>query len=249
MLPCTASSRRLVIALAMPFLGPRALAAQDRDFMTLKWWHPLVASAGMAATFLLDQPVHDFVQDNTTSAQDDLANVAKRFHEPVVTVAAATGGMALGLVFRQMTIAQTGLQILAAYGLTSGMMIATKWAFGRSRPSTTPDDNTEFDWFNGGGGSSFPSGAAAVTFSLATTVADAIDHPAVTVVLYTGATLNAWARVYANRHWFSDVATGALYGITAAKLINGRWRAFGFRPPTVGIDRHGRTSLQYTFRW
>jgi membrane-associated phospholipid phosphatase len=244
-----ASSRQSAIVLGMLLLAPRAVLAQDRDYLNLKWWHPLVASAGVAATFLLDQPVHDFVQDNKTSAQDDIANVAKRFHEPVVTIAAATGGMAAGLVFRQMTVAQTGVQILAAYGLTSGMMIVTKWAFGRSRPSTTPDDNTVFDWFAGGQDNSFPSGAAAVTFSLATTLADAIDQPVATVVLYTGATLNSWARVYADRHWFSDVFTGALYGITAAKLVNGKWRLFGFRPPTVGIDGRGRTTLGYTLVW
>jgi membrane-associated phospholipid phosphatase len=244
-----AFSRQSAMMLGILVLAPRVLSAQDRDYLNLQWWHPLVASAGVAATFLLDQPIHDFVQGNTTSAQDDIANVAKKFHEPVVTLAAATGGMAVGLVFGQMTVAQTGVQILAAYGLTSGMMIATKWAFGRARPSTTPDDNTVFDWFAGGENNSFPSGAAAVTFSLATTLADAIDHPAATVVLYAGATVNSWARVYADRHWFSDVVTGALYGITAAKLVNGKWRLFGFRPPTVGIDGRGRTTLGYELSW
>ncbi len=244
-----ASRGQRAIVLGLLLLAPRALAAQERDYLNLQWWHPLVASAGIAATFLLDQPIHDFVQGNTTSGQDDIANVAKRFHEPVVTLTAATGGMAVGLLFHQMTVAQTGLQILGAYGLTSGMMIATKWAFGRARPSTLPDDNTHFDWFAGGENSSFPSGAAAVTFSLATTLADAIDHPAATVVLYAGATLNSWARVYANRHWFSDVFTGALYGITAAKLVNGKWRLFGFRPPTVGIDGRGRTTFGYELTW
>jgi membrane-associated phospholipid phosphatase len=243
-----APSRRL-LALLVVLLVPRPAAAQDRGYTRLMWWHPLVASAGIALTFLLDQPVHDFWQDHQDSTLNDVADVAKRFHEPEVTIVAGTGAMGLGLLFRQWTVAQTGLQILTSYGLASGMMIATKWAFGRSRPSATPDDNTAFDWFKGGGNSSFPSGAAAVTFSLATTLADAVDHPAVTVVLYTGATLNSWARVYANRHWFSDVATGALVGITAAKLVDGHWRIFGFRPPTVGIDGRGRTMVGYQVTW
>jgi hypothetical protein len=219
--------------------------AQDRRYVSLEWWHPLVASAGIAATFLLDQPIHDYMVDHQSTAATDVADVAKTFHEAEGTLAISGALMAGGLILRDMKIAQTGMQVLVSYGLTSGMMIATKWAFGRSRPSQTPDDNTGFDWFDGTENSAFPSGAAVVTFSLATTLADAIGHPAATVVLYTGATLNAWARVYADRHWFSDVALGALYGITAAKLVNGRWRVFGLRPPTAGIDEYGRARLGF----
>jgi membrane-associated phospholipid phosphatase len=228
---------------------PGLAAGQDRDYLSLKWWHPLVASAGIAATFLLDQPAHDYMRDHQGATATDVADVAKTFHEAEGTLAISGAAMAVGLAARNMKIAQTGVQVLTSYALTSGMMIATKWAFGRSRPSTTPDDNTQFDWFNGTENSAFPSGAAVVTFSLATTLADAIDHPAATIVLYGGATLNAWARVYADRHWFSDVALGALYGITAAKLVNGRWRVFGLKPPTAGIDEYGRASLVWGFEW
>jgi hypothetical protein len=220
-------------------------AAQERGYMSLKWWHPLVASAGIAATFLLDQPIHDYMLDHQGAAATDVADVAKTFHEAEGTLAISGTLMAGGLILREMKVAQTGMQVLVSYGLTSGMMIATKWAFGRSRPSQTPDDNTQFDWFNGTENSAFPSGAAVVTFSLATTLADAIDHPAATIALYAGATLNAWARVYSDRHWFSDVALGALYGITAAKLVNGRWRIFGLGPPTAGIDEYGRARLAF----
>ncbi len=170
------SSRRPLVLLAL-LLIPRGVAAQDRGYTALRWWHPVVASAGLALTFLIDQPVHDYMQEHQDSTLTDIADVAKRFHEPEVTIVAGTGAMGLGLLFRQWTVAQTGLQILASYGLASGMMIATKWAFGRSRPNATPDDNTTFDWFDGGENSSFPSGAAVVTFSLATTIADAVDHP------------------------------------------------------------------------
>ena len=62
------------------------------------------------------------------------------------------------------------------------------------------------------------------------------------------ATLNAWARLYEDRHWFSDVALGALYGITAAKIVNGRWRVFGWKPPTVGIATDGGVRLGYNIR-
>ncbi len=225
---------------------PEAARAQDDDYFSLKWWHPLAASAGIALLFTVDKPIDDFWQDNQSETLDDISNVAKKFKEPEVWIVAAPGAMALGLVLDEPVVAQTGLQILASYGLSSGMMIATKWAFGRTRPSQTPDDHLNFNWFDGDEDTSFPSGSSAVVFSLATTVADAVGHPAASITLYTGAVLNAWSRVYGQRHWFTDVAVGALYGVTAAKIVNGRWRIFGWRPPTVIVGPEGRTSLMYS---
>jgi hypothetical protein len=31
----------------------------------------------------------------------------------------------------------------------------------------------------------------------------------------------------------SDIAAGALIGITSAKLVSGKWQVFGLRPPDV----------------
>ncbi|MGI9038814.1 MAG: phosphatase PAP2 family protein [Gemmatimonadota bacterium] len=233
--------------------GRRVLAAArqpavEEEFLRLQWWHPFVAGAGIAAVFLVDEPVQEFMQDHQSGFRDDVADVAKQFHKPNVFLVAGAGSMALGLVAREPKLAEAGVQIVTAYGLSSGMMLATKWAFGRTRPSETPDEVTDFDWFGGGSSSSFPSGAAAVSFSLATTIADAVDRTPVTIAVYTLATLNSWARVYADRHWLSDVALGALYGVTAAKIVNGNWRVFGLRPPTVGIAADGGVGVSYSIR-
>ena len=253
--------RALVCSLALCHVAGRAVVAQEaaaeatqtvvpeEDYVSLQWWHPLAASAGIALLFTLDQPIHDFWQNHQTETLDDIANVTKKFKEPVIFAVSSVGAMSLGLMIDNPKLAQTGLQIFGAYGLSSGMMIATKWAFGRSRPADTPDDHLNFDWFNGDENSSFPSGSAAVVFSLATTVSDAVGNTWVTVVLYSGAVLNSWSRVYSARHWFTDVALGALYGITAAKIVNGRWRIFGWRPPTVIVEPGGRASLWYSMEF
>lgn len=186
------------------------------------------------------------MQDNPSGFQDDLADAAEELHEPNVFLVAGAGSMALGLVARRPEVSEFGVQVVAAYGLSSGMMIVSKEVFGRSHPRDAPDEVTGFDWWDGGASSAFPSGAAAVSFSLATTIADAVDRTPVTIAAYSLATLNSWSRVYTDRHWSSDVALGALYGITAAKIVNGRWRVFGWRPPTVGIAPDGGVGLAYT---
>jgi membrane-associated phospholipid phosphatase len=99
---------------------------------------------------------------------------------------------------------------------------------------------------NGGSAASFPSGNAANVFSLATTLSDAIGNTAVSVALYTGATLNVWSRLNSDRHWLSDVVMGGLYGVFAAKVVNGRWRVFGLRPPSLLIGPAGEPGLQFS---
>lgn len=239
-----ACARVTLLLVACALATPRATAAQN-DGTTIRWWHPLAVSAAGAFLVATDRATRDFVQDHRSPALDEVADIASHFHESNVVLVAGVGGMSLGLLTRRFRVAETGLQVMTSYGLASGMMIATKWAVGRSRPLTTPHDNTDMHWFGGGEESSFPSGAAAVSFSLATTLADAVDHPVASVLFYGGATLNAWSRVNSDRHWLSDVAVGAVYGITAAKLVNGRWRVFGLRPPTMGIAPDGRLIVGY----
>jgi membrane-associated phospholipid phosphatase len=72
-----------------------------------------------------------------------------------------------------------------------------------------------------------------MAFAFATALSDDIDRTWATVGLYTLATGVGWSRMNDNRHWLTDVAAGAALGITSAKLINGRWRIFGLRPPSV----------------
>lgn len=230
-------------------VGANPLSAQQDDPpLNLQWWHPVAAGAGVAAVFLIDEPVRDFLQDHRGDGLDDLADVTRRFKDRELFWISGGGAILLGAIAREPKVTVTGAQIFAAYGLSSMMMIGTKWAFGRSRPSGTPDDPTNFDWFDGTEDDAFPSGSAAVVFSLATTVADAVDRLPVSVALYAGATLNAWARLNSDRHWLSDVTLGALYGITAAKLVNGEWTVFGLQLPTVWTD--GRSSgLVYTLRF
>jgi membrane-associated phospholipid phosphatase len=78
-----------------------------------------------------------------------------------------------------------------------------------------------------------------MAFALATSLADEIHRPWATVGLYTMATGVAWSRINDNRHWLSDVAAGALVGITSAKLASGRWRVFNLHPPSVLVAPSG----------
>lgn len=230
-----------LLLLALLFVPTQDAAAQGAmdprpPATPIQWWHPLAATAGVGVLILVDEPLADFLQDNQSSFADDVSDVATTFKNPEVYVVATAGALALGLATGDRKITATGVHIASAYGVAGALNIGAKWLFGRSRPSQTPGDATNFDFFDGGEDSAFPSGSAAVVFSLAATVSDAVDRKPVTIALYTGATLNAWARMYTNRHWLTDVAVGALIGVTSAKLVNGEWTVFGLRPPALWTD-------------
>lgn len=234
----------LMIALPSASEGQQGMDPRP-PAMNIEWWHPLAAGAGITTLFLIDRPLSDAIRDNRSDFLSDISDVAKTFKDPPVYYIATAATVALGLVVQDPKITATGVHIATAYGIAGGLHIGSKWVFGRSRPSQTPESATNFDFWNGNSNSSFPSGSAAVTFSLATILADAIDRKPVTILVYSAATLNSWSRLYGDRHWLSDVALGALIGVTSAKLVNGEWTVFGLRPPVLWTDGQSM-SMGYT---
>jgi membrane-associated phospholipid phosphatase len=83
------------------------------------------------------------------------------------------------------------------------------------------------------GSYSLPSGHSALAFALAASLADDVRPKPLRVGLYGLALGTAWSRMNDDAHWLSDVTAGALIGITAAKLVHGKWRVFGLEPPRV----------------
>ena len=186
--------------------------------------------------------------DNRGSALDDVADVAAHFKDGEVVYTTGIGAMALGLAFDRPVVTRTGVQVLTSYAVNGAIMGGLKQFFSRERPKDAPGEPISFDFFGGDTDGAIPSGSAMVTFNLATLLSDAIDRRPVSVVLYSAAGLNAWSRVYQNKHWISDVVLGGILGVTTAKLINGRWNIAGFRLPTATPSRDGMR-LGYTLRF
>ena len=75
---------------------------------------------------------------------------------------------------------------------------------------------------------SFPSGHATAAFAFASAITAQLDRDRSPIarwagpVLYSLATVTAFARTFDNAHWTSDVATGAAVG-TLSGLIVVRW--------------------------
>jgi membrane-associated phospholipid phosphatase len=194
---------------------------------------------------LLDEPTQRFAQDNRTGTTDDVARTVRHFGQPEVYGTVTLGLLGVGLVTGNDEVTRAGGRLAATLVLAGGTATLGKLALGRPRPSESLDADG-YSPFSGQ--DAMPSGHSTVSFALATALADDIHRTWASVGLYTLATGVAWSRVNDNRHWLSDVAAGAVVGVTSAKLVNGHWRIFNLRPPNILLGpRHAAIGWRFTF--
>jgi membrane-associated phospholipid phosphatase len=203
---------------------------------TVRLWHGAVAVGGLSAMMLLDHPVQRFAQRNRGAGSNDVARTVRHFGQPEIYGTATVGLLAAGLIARRPDITRAGGRLAASLAVAGLTVQAGKYAFGRPRP----DESLDADGYTPFSGQvAMPSGHTAMAFALATSLADDIHRPWASVGLYGMATAVGWSRVNDNRHWFTDVAAGALVGITSAKLASGRWSLFGIKAPSLISSSQG----------
>lgn len=202
-----------------------------------------MALGAVALFTVADGPLRDEVQAHRTVRGDDLARVLKHFGEPVVYAPVAVGVVAVGLVSGRPAITRAGGRIAGSLLLAGLGTSLLKPLVGRRRPNRAADA-FEFKPFSGADG--WPSGHTTMAFALATSVSDEVGALPLTLGLYGAATLTAWSRINDDRHWLSDVVTGAAIGVVSARVMNGRWRVFGVGGPRFLVEP-GRMGLTIQF--
>jgi membrane-associated phospholipid phosphatase len=135
-----------------------------------------------------------------------------------------------------------GLRAAEAIAVASALSGIVKGFAGRARPFVTPDEPWHWNFLHGWTDAryfSMPSGhtTATIAFAAAISVASVRwARPARAAMIlgaFSSTLLVAFARIYTNQHWFSDVLTGAVLGATTGFLI-ARWHE---RHPRTAFDR------------
>lgn len=131
----------------------------------------------------------------------------------------AAGSVAVGAAADGLRGAGRGLSVLG--GIAAGTMTneALNQAVGRSRPAWD-EGVLSFDPFSGH--ASFPSGHVSLAFSMAGGVDAVTDGWLPATAAYTVAGTTAFARVYSDSHWLSDVVVGAALSATVSRLATRR---------------------------
>jgi membrane-associated phospholipid phosphatase len=181
-----------------------------------------IIAGGAAAGIILvaamaDVAVKDATQSHQSAALDDLTRIVEPFGAEY-SWAVLGAYAAVGLIFHDADARDTAIDGIIASLLASGVITPSlKFAFGRARPNAT-DDPLSFHPFHSGY-AALPSGHATQAFAVASVISAHSDKVWVSASAYTLAGLVAFARVYHNAHWTSDVTAGALIGTAVGQGV------------------------------
>jgi membrane-associated phospholipid phosphatase len=194
----------------------RRLPSQE----TLTW---LTIGAAVAATGQTRD--WDVTNGFSSARMDGMFSAGERIGGARAQIAGAFATYAIGRVTGHRQVASVGGDLIRAQVLAQAMTAGIKLSARRHRP-----DGGEF---------SFPSGHSSVTFATATVVQRHFGWKA-GVPAYALASYVAASRVQVKRHFFSDVAFGAVVGVVAGRTVTiGRGRGRFAVSPAVSPNQAG----------
>ena len=176
----------------------------------LKWELPIGLATGLLIAEA-DQPAANRIQSRS------FQNLAGRWSDVGLGMEIGVAGLTWGrgCIAHSPSLRDNGLTVLTAVGAAGAFDLALKLAFDREFPFK-PGSHGNF-W---GGGRSFPSGHAAVSFAFASSLAHLYPHNRwVKWGGYALATGVALARYPAKRHYVSDILIGSTLGYVTGTYI------------------------------
>lgn len=200
---------------------------------------------GSNLVYRLDADVQRLVRGTESQSSPELAQLGKIFNwwggDGVIYYTLLV--LIVGRALKRRTMAELGLRGAEGIAISSAISGIVKGFAGRSRPFVAPGEPWHWSFLHGWTDAhyfSMPSGHTTATFGFATAVSFTLyarQRGALRVVApmlaFASAFLVAFARVYTDQHWFSDVSAGALLG-----MVSGIWIArLHARRPDSRFDR------------
>lgn len=178
---------------------------------------------------LADEPIAKEMERAArhNSSLHSTTSVLGRSGDPGALIVSSTLYLA-GTLAHKNGLADASKHAAVAIALTTLTTQPMRWGFGRARPNIAEGDAYIFHPFSNlkSEYNSMPSGHASAAFALAAAFSSELKrtHPRAarfaSPALYGVAGVVGAARVYDNRHWLSDVVTGALIGeVTARRIV------------------------------
>lgn len=177
-----------------------------------------IFGATLGGAILMDKWVSNQFQSHQNKGMKHFTDVATVFGEKKIMVPATAAIWAAGLCLKNERLSTTAFNSCKAL-ITGGLLVeAIKIGAGRSRPDTDRGP-WHYNAFGGINNStkSLPSGHAFVSWAIFTPFAQEYSK-----WLYAIPVSVSIARMYRNRHWFSDVVLGSGIGYFAGLYFQKR---------------------------
>lgn len=196
------------------------ILASPTDWDRNDWLKAGLVIGATSGLLLADADIKNFAQKNQSSAGDIFASVGNALGNPLFTVPP----LALLYIYCHINddakARRTSLLAIESLAISGAFTWSLKIAAQRPRPNTGESPTTwngpSLKSFN----TSFPSGHTTAAFSVASVLAEEYGNNAyVPTIVYGLASLTGLARMYDNKHWASDVFTGAAIGYFVGKAV------------------------------
>jgi len=187
-----------------------------RDLLTLG-----IVAATTGAAVLIEESVFEHLEENRSGFADELERIGDIYGTPLFTGPLSLALYGSGHLFHSTPVKETGLMMVEALLLTAAVQQPLRLAVGRARP-LTGEGNLSFDPFNAANEyAAFISGHTWSAMAVSTIISRQVGKPWVSVLAYSLAGVTAGSRLYAGKHWLSDVLIGGAAGYYTASTI---WR-------------------------
>ena len=191
-----------------------------------------ILGAGLAL-YSLDGQIRHLASKNRTKSLNDVSKQAEKLGNGGYDLAIAGGGALAGYAFSDEKLTRTSFLAAESFLAANAVGTAAKFVAGRSRPYTGDGKHT-YHLFNfKTPRTSFPSGHTVSAFSVASVYAYSYDSLAVKAAAYGLASMVALQRVYADKHWASDVFFGAVLGTATGRLVTAKSAGQGEKKLTL----------------
>lgn len=225
-------TKALVLALfclsAPPCLGGENIvknALDDAGFLAssparITRASPYYVLGGLGAGALLysfDGQIRHIAAKNRTAGLDDLSKQAEKLGNGGYDLAIAGALAGAGWLFRDEKLKDTSLLAIESFLAANAVGTVVKYTAGRSRPYAGNGKRTFKPFAFKTSATSFPSGHTVSAFAVASAFSSGYENVWVGIAGYGMASAVALQRVYADKHWASDVFAGAVLGTAAGR--------------------------------
>lgn len=157
-------------------------------------------------------------QNYRSPSNQFLGDIGNFYGSAIPTILFAGGYYASGIFNDNFKHREIGVTLINSILLSTMMTQSLKMMIGRSRPYVN-QGHTNFHGFTFSDNDhfSFPSGHTSVSFALSTVMAHYAESEWEKWMWYGLALNGAFARIYFDKHWFSDTVVGGFLGYMAAK--------------------------------
>ena len=182
--------------------------------------YPVVGVIGAGLVlYAFDGQIRHIASQNQSKTLDDVSKQAEKLGNGGYDLAIAGAGALAGYAFSDQKLTDTSILAAESFLAANAAGTVGKFVAGRSRPYAG-DGKNMYHFFNfKTPRTSFPSGHTVSAFSVASVYAYSYDSLAVKATAYGLASLVALQRVYADKHWASDVFFGAALGTAVGKMV------------------------------